>query len=110
MSDRSQPEDTSLSAHGFRVQSLMEEEQEAGDGGWVSLNNLSAPPAQKPPVAPDQHRKGESATALPVPVPAPEPGDNARPQAQRQCQQDGLYIGGGEQRVHGVRPSTREKP
>ncbi len=42
MSDSRNPNDTSLSTYGFRVQSMMEEEQEAGDG-WVSLNNLSAP-------------------------------------------------------------------
>jgi len=38
MSDR-RPDDTSLSSHGFRVQSLMEDDAEE----WVSLNNLQAP-------------------------------------------------------------------
>lgn len=49
MADSRTPEETSLSAHGFRVQSLMDDVgDEAGASGWVSLNNLSAPPPEPP--------------------------------------------------------------
>lgn len=43
MSDRQPSEDSSLKAHGFRVQSMVEGEDNE-NGGWVSLNNLSSPP------------------------------------------------------------------
>ena len=66
MSDSRNPNDSSLSTYGFRVQSMMEEEQEAADG-WVSLNNLSAPAE---PVAAPAHAgpRGERS------APAPQPG------------------------------------
>ncbi len=47
MSDSRNPNDSSLSTYGFRVQSMIEEDQESVDG-WVSLNNLSAP-TEPPP-------------------------------------------------------------
>ncbi len=46
MPDRSASDENSLKAHGFRVQPMVEE---ADEGGWVSLNNLSAPPSAAPP-------------------------------------------------------------
>ena len=49
MSDSRNPNDSSLSTYGFRVQSMMDEDQESADG-WVSLNNLSAPAEPEPPV------------------------------------------------------------
>lgn len=43
MSDRHASDDNSLGAHGFRVQSMVEDAED--QGGWVSLNNLSSPPS-----------------------------------------------------------------
>ena len=76
MADRQTPKDTSLSAHGFRVQSLMDEDDqgdEAGQDGWVSLNNLSPPSEAEPSPAAQQAAGG----ALPVPARSASSGDGA---------------------------------
>ena len=79
MSDRPPPDDTSLSAHGFRVESLVNEEPEAGDSGWVSLNNLSAPPSPppSPPPRPAAARPAATRPAVQPPSSPPPPAKDA---------------------------------
>ena len=62
MSDSQNPNETELSAHGFRVQSMIDEEQE---GGWVSLNNLSEPKQQPVVENPRKPRRWGSRKAAP---------------------------------------------
>ena len=58
-------DDSLLSTHGFRIQPL---EEEVEDGGWVSLNNLSAPPASPLDAPASQPLKSLEQIGSPTPI------------------------------------------